>query len=511
MGNFLPMEGRQEPDERARNADELLGAISADASDAAAYVVDREGRVVRWSGAAERITGWASDEVVGRPLAVVYSPEEVRAGRPGCELEQAAAEGRAVEEGARVRPDGTRWFARVETVPIRDGEGRLVGYTSIVRDVTERRRLEDALRESEARFRALAEEAREYAVFLVDPEGRVAAWNATAERLVGWHGEEILGRPLDVLHPDEDVRAGRPRRELAEALAAGRREGHGLRVRRDGSRFWARSVLAPRRDAGGELLGYAVVLRELTAERRAEVDRQRLARAEEALRSRDEFLTIASHELNTPLASLRLQIGALRRAMRRGAVAPEAAALRIEAVERSSERLASLVDALLEVTRLSAGRVALHLEELDVAALVDRVAARMLGQLARAGCELRLRTPGPVRARWDRERVERVVAGLLANAQKYGAGRPVELVLTQADGRVRIQVHDHGIGIPVEHQHRIFHRFERAVSARHYGGFGLSLWAARRVVEAHGGTIAVESRPGQGSTFAVELPAVTGP
>jgi PAS domain S-box-containing protein len=245
------------------------------------------------------------------------------------------------------------------------------------------------------------------------------------------------------------------------------------------------------------------VARELGSRAALAIDNARLFRsATEAIALRDEFLSIASHELNTPLTPLKMQLDSLRR----GRFPAGRVAEKLDSASRQVTRLTRLVSELLDVSRIRSGRLDLEPEPFDLAALLEEVAARLRDEAEQAGVTITVRTDGPCIGSWDRMRIDQVVTNLMTNAIKYGGGKPVDIVLADTGDGVRISVRDHGIGIAPEHQRRIFERFERAASPRYYGGFGLGLWIARQIVEASGGTIAVESAPDEGATFVVRLP-----
>jgi signal transduction histidine kinase len=236
------------------------------------------------------------------------------------------------------------------------------------------------------------------------------------------------------------------------------------------------------------------------------VEHARLLReATAAAAAREEFLHVASHELRGPIGTLRLAVQLLARDAQRGRT--ESTAERLRVIERQAGRLAWLSDLLLDVSRITAGRLELAPKEGDLAALVREVAARLGDEAAEAGVALGVEAAHPVRCVFDHARMEQVISNLLSNAVKYGRGRPVAVRVRGGGGRATIEVEDQGIGIAPEDQERIFGRFERAASAQHFAGLGLGLWIVRQLVAAHGGEIRVRSAPGEGATFVVELPA----
>jgi signal transduction histidine kinase len=242
--------------------------------------------------------------------------------------------------------------------------------------------------------------------------------------------------------------------------------------------------------------------------------------ARAAVKLRDEFLSIASHELKTPLTSLRLKVDGILRATAKadkGAIDLGKLASRVQGVDKQVARLTELVDALLDVSRASAGQLQLRLEDVDLGQVVQAVAERFKEDLASARCSLSLVVAGPqgtkapILGRWDRLRLDEVVTNFLTNAIKYGAGKPIQIRVTGQEKTATIEVEDQGIGISADDQQRLFERFARVVSPEHYGGFGLGLWIVKLLVEAMGGKVAVRSTVGRGSVFSAELPRAGGP
>jgi PAS domain S-box-containing protein len=370
-----------------------------------------------------------------------------------------------------------------------------------------------SLKESDERFRVLVESIRDYAVFMLDSNGRVATWNTGAALIKGYKRDEIVGKSIDLFYTQEDRENGRPARLLGQAASEGRIEDEGWRVRKDGTRFWADVVITALRNKDGALIGFAKVTRDLTQRRQDEEERRRLyadrIRAEESLRIRDEFLSIASHELKTPLTALQLELYGMRAPIEKGG--DERLGRKLARAARSADRLSQLIEMLMDVSRIATGRLVIKPEPFDLREAMRQVIEMMQGTAARASCDLSFHPSpdaGSIVGSWDRLRIEQVVMNLLSNAFKYGAGRPVTLSLARDGGQALLEIRDHGPGIPQGDLDRIFERFERATAFQDLGGLGLGLYVSREIVRAHGGSIAGRTLPEGGACFSVRLPLV---
>ena len=245
--------------------------------DYAMFLLDPAGHVKTWNAGAERLKGWRAEEIIGQHFSRFYPIEAISSGWPTYELQQATQEGRFEDEGWRLRKDGSRFWANVVITALKDEAGHLRGFLKITRDLTERKHAEAKLRLSEERFRLLVEGAKDYAIFMLDPLGRIATWNAGAQRLKGWTAEEIIGQHFSRFYPSEAIERGWPDHELRMATQEGRFEDEGWRLRKDGSLFWANVVLTALRDEAGVLRGFSKLTRDLTQRKQAEEDARRLA------------------------------------------------------------------------------------------------------------------------------------------------------------------------------------------------------------------------------------------
>jgi PAS domain S-box-containing protein len=278
------MTARRAAEEELRAAEQRFHYLVDAVIDYAIFMLDPAGNVATWNEGARRLKGYAAEEIIGKHFSTFYLPEDRAAERPATILETVRRYGRYEEEGWRLRKDGSRFWVNVVITALRDDRNVLIGFAKVTRDLTERRKTEENLRRSEERFRLLVEHIADYAIYVLDRDGRVVTWNRGAERMKGYKPEEIIGRNFAVFFPEEDVASGKPSRELARALARGHFEDEGWRVRKDGTRFWANAILTALRDDQGSLIGFAKITRDLTARRESEA-KERQVLAEQAARA----------------------------------------------------------------------------------------------------------------------------------------------------------------------------------------------------------------------------------
>jgi PAS domain S-box-containing protein len=349
------------------------------------------------------------------------------------------------------------------------------------------------------------------AMVVADEQGTIVHANGGAERLFGWPRAELVGQPVEILLPARFRGMHQVHRAGYHAAPRARPMGLGLDLsglRKDGGEFAAEISLSPLVVDGRPCVMAAV--RDVTERKRLE-ERARLWRkAREEVRERDEFLSIASHELRTPVAALQLQLQLLQRAAHRSLVElPHALEGKLDALERQTRRIGVLVGELLDVSRMRLGRLELTFEPADLSEVARDTVLHLRDEIERSGSRLLLDLV-PTTGRFDRSRIEQVITNLLANAAKFGQAKPITLHVAPDGERARLRITDRGIGISAEDQARVFDRFERAVTSQHFGGLGLGLYIARQIVEAHGGEIRVESAPGAGTSFVVLLPRQPG-
>jgi PAS domain S-box-containing protein len=519
--------------------DELLALLVHSVKDYAIFLLDPDGRVASWNEGAQRIKGYEAHEIIGRHFSTFYRPEAVASGWPEHELKVARQEGRFEDEGWRVRKDGTQFWADVVITAVRDKTGLLRGYAKVTRDLTERKIAEETLRHSEERYRLLIDGVRDYAIFMLDPDGRVVTWNEGAQRVNGYTANEIVGEHLARFYTPEEAANGGAERELQIARSVGRYEDEGWRVRKDGSRYWASVVLTAVYNDAGVLQGFSKITRDITERKHYEEQVQRLnrelsARVEElgetnralAAQSQENetFVYSVSHDVRGPLVNLQgfsqeleLSCAELRqlldgelsgeRAERAHQILAEDMPESLGFMQKAVAHLSNIVDSLLRLSRV--GRVVYQQEQVDVGAVVARIVAASQGTIAAAGAEVVIGDLPPMTG--DASAVEQVFSNLIGNALRYrNPDRRLRIEIGAERGpkgnTVVYYVQDNGLGIPQSALPKLFMAFRR-FHPESGPGEGMGLAMVRRIVQRLEGTLRVESQTGQGSTFYVELPA----
>jgi hypothetical protein len=384
-------------------------------------------------------------------------------------------------------------------------------------EIEERKRVEQALRDalrergddSDSRFRLLVETVGDYAIFMLDPDGKISTWNTGAERLKGYTRAEIVGKHFSVFYPPADVAAAKCEHELEVAASVGRFEDEGWRIRKDGSQFWANVVITALRDRNGILVGFAKVTRDLTDRVRAEKERAHALAMQEAVRQRDDFLAIMGHELRNPLASI---VTAAHLIRLRGGRANER---EMGILERQSRQMARLLDDLLDASRALRNKVNLLPKTLEIGQVLASAIELSHPLMEQRGHDLGVDVPDSgLLVEVDPERMAQVFGNILNNAAKYTPeGGKIRLSAVGAENVVSVTIEDTGQGIAREMLGRVFDLFVQGEGGaeRNGSGLGIGLAVAKKLVHAHHGEILVQSDgPGCGSRFTVRLPAVNG-
>jgi PAS domain S-box-containing protein len=480
--------------------------------DYAIYMLDPQGFVTSWNAGAERIKGFQAEEIIGQHFSKFYTEEDRAVGAPARVLETARKEGKFEGEGWRVRKDGKRFWASIVVDRIDDENGKLIGFAKITRDMSERRRTEQALLEAERRFRILVQGVTDYAIYMLDPEGRVTNWNVGAERIKGYSPDEIIGEHFSRFYTPEDKHV--PEKALATAREAGRYEAEGWRVRKDGSRFWASVVIDAIRDDNGELIGFAKITRDMSEKREAQLrleeSREQLFRSQK-MEALGQLTGGLAHDFNNLLTAI---LGATDLAVRNIDDHDKLKRM-LEGIRNSAQRGASLTKQLLAFARAQP----LEIKKVDLKDIFGDMTTLLRPSL-RSNIEVVIELSDllwPVDA--DPGALELSLLNLAFNARdampdggKLRISAQNEVLDGTPDGlkgeHVALSVADTGTGMSADVTERVFEPF---FTTKSFGeGTGLGLSQVFGFVKQLGGAVTVDSTVGEGSTFTLHLPASHG-
>jgi PAS domain S-box-containing protein len=506
------MTERKAAQDALRSSENRFRLLVQGVTDYAIYMLDPEGRVASWNRGAQRFKGYTEDEILGEHFSRFYTEEDRAVELPRRALETAVREGRFEQEGWRIRKDGTRMWAHVVIDPLYHDDGTLVGYAKITRDLSERKVAREALRLSEERFRLLVQGVSDYAIYMLDTEGRVANWNTGAQRFKGYTEQEILGEHFSRFYTDEDRAAGVPARALATAVNEGRFEQEGWRVRKDGSRFWAHVIIDAIRNDDGTLIGFAKVTRDVTERRAAQ---EALEQTRAALFQAQKMETVGqltggiAHDFNNLLAVVLGNLELMRKRL------PDEPKLRtmLDNTVQAAERGVALTRRMLAFAR----RQELKVEPVQVPNLVrdmSDLVQRSIGPMVHIETRFPLRL-APAFA--DPSQLELAILNLIVNARDaMPAGGTITVSAReerlsdkphglQPGDYICVSVADTGEGMDDATLARAVEPF---FTTKGLGkGTGLGLSTIHGFAEQSGGRLFLKSRKGEGTTAEIWLPA----
>ena len=493
------------PTSEILRSDRVFRLLVDSMRDYAIFFLTPEGNVASWNPGAERINGYEFEEIAGKHFSIFFPVEDIAIGKPDFELKVAAETGSYRDEGWRIRKDGTRFWASVVTSKVLDENGKLIGFSKVTRDLTEHW-------EVEQQYKRLIEGVSDYAIYSLDKNGYITSWNTGARRLKGYETEEILGQHFSKFYIDEDIARELPKRVLEIAARDGHYESEGWRVRKDGSRFWSSVVVTPIRDNAGDLIGFSKITRDVTDRKiLLEQIQQHARELEIKIREQQQmnaeleaFSYSVSHDLRAPLRAIEGFSDIILTDY--GEKLPAEAKDYLQQIVASTVRMNRLVRDLLDYSRLA--RIELESAPVNVrSAIADALNQLDLDKQSMVSVavdpkNLQVKAHGPV--------LRQVISNLINNALKFTKPGKLPTVAVKAfrlGESVRIQVEDQGIGIAPQHRDRIFQVFERLHGPDEYPGTGIGLAIVKRGINRMGGTVALQSELGKGSTFEISLPA----
>jgi PAS domain S-box-containing protein len=481
--------------------------------DYAIFLMDPTGHIMTWNEGAKRNKGYSAYEIIGKHFSTFYTAEDLETKKPERELKIAVETGKYEEEGWRVKKNGSVFWANIVITALFNEQNKLIGFSKVTRDLTERKEREEDLRQSEERYRSLVEQVTDYGIFMLDEKGRIISWNEGAKKIKGYSYEEIVGKYFSIFYPEEDIINGKPAFELKKAIAEGKYEEEGWRIKKDGSRFWASVVITAVYNPNGILIGFSKVTRDLTERKESEralresYERYRELTAElkdinnelsYANRELEQFTSIVSHDLQEPIRTIKSFLQLIEMKINAGQV--ENLESYISKSISAANRMRELIHNLLHYSQLSKNEVVE--KEIDVNVLLNEAMQNLRSAVDASNAFVTIESEVDT-IHGDPVQLLQLIQNLISNALKFtNSDEPqVKIRCYEEDGLIKFAVSDNGIGIAKTDQHKVFEIFRRLHTKKDYPGTGIGLAICKKIVDRHRGRIWPESEPGKGTTF----------
>ena len=504
---------QKEEELQLRQSEERYRIMVEGVKDYSIFMMDAQGYVCTWNDGARLMKGYSAHEIIGKHFSVFYTTEDLDKKKAEVELNIAIRDGRYEEDGWRVRKNGTVFRANVILTPLYNEQNVLIGFSKVTRDLTEKRLHEEALRQSEERYRLLVEQVTDYGIFMLDEKGRIISWNEGAKRIKGYTEAEIVGKYFSIFYPEEDILTGKPKHELKVAREVGKYEEEGWRLKKDGSKFWANVVITAVHSADGTLVGYSKVTRDLSERKNSEkalresYERYRMLTEElkvtnselsYANQELEQFTSIVSHDLQEPVRTIKSFLKLME--MKLSAGEYEQLHTYIDKSTNAANRMKELIQNLLHYSQLSKG--SLKEQEVNVNDLINDALQNLRAsvEVSNANIELDCEIE---KVYGDKVQLTQLFQNLISNAIKFtDTENPrVRITAQQDNDQVRFGITDNGIGIAEKDLNKVFDIFRRLNTEKAFPGTGIGLAICKKIVERHRGKIWPQSEKGKGTTF----------
>ena len=504
---------RKQRELELRLSEERYRLMVEGVKDYAIFLLDPNGYIMTWNEGAKKNKGYSSYEIIGKHFSTFYTAEDLETKKPERELKIAVETGKYEEEGWRVKKNGSVFWANIVITALFNEQNKLIGFSKVTRDLTDRKEKEEDLKQSEERYRSLVEQVTDYGIFMLDEKGRIISWNEGAKKIKGYTYEEVVGKYFSIFYPEEDIINGKPAYELKHAIAEGKYEEEGWRIRKDGSLFWANVVITAVYNTKGTLIGFSKVTRDLTERKEAEkalrdsYERYRELTSElkitntelsYANKELEQFTSIVSHDLQEPIRTIKSFLQLIEMKLNDGQI--ENLKTYISKSINAANRMRELIHNLLHYSQLSKDEVVE--KEIGVKELINEALQNLRSAVEVSKAKISVESEVET-VTGDPVQLSQLIQNLLSNAMKFtnDAEPHINIRCYEEEGHIKFAVSDNGIGIAETDKQKVFEIFRRLHTKKDYPGTGIGLAICKKIVDRHHGRIWPESEPGKGTTF----------